>query len=1461
MVRSRGELSPNSVFSGVRFVLLGFDSVSEEQYRSEIIQRGGVDLGKYDPTCTHVVVCGRIYDDPMCVMARDNGKIVVTETWVDDSLDSGVLADETKVLYRPVRDLEGIPGSKSLHICLTGYQRQEREDIMRMVAMMGARFSKPLIANQITHLICYKFEGEKYELAKRVNIKLVNHRWLEDCLKAWALLPIDNYTKSGWELEMMEAEARDSEEETDDDMTKGKSLDQTINRQTPSLHNRPSSSATNNPLVRSPAPRQLDNPESSGLNQVHATTQSKDANSEIMVNSPIKSPPLGGLTTSEGSVLGKSCSVMPLKSSDPSRLNKKADLRTPEVNLPVKAPLLQGANPTLSSIALDPLFKSPAPRPSHNQSARDPSETMPQGDSGLKKDLPVQSPSLQDASATLSSIALDPPLKSPAPRPFNNQGARGPPKAMPREDSGLKNVILNNNSPLPDRPLVPNSSKDPENLDKMEEIYIRSEKMDSLPINRSPLVNVTHTINASTRQSQGADLKGKKQNLVRTPVEEIKSGIANFNLNSPQVTEARDQIMVKGSCHEISSEKGKSLTKVGESKIEGTSCMDPQNEGRHENGYNLETPHSTKSAATSLSENKVISSSELISSTNVAITGNSATTPQSGIGYRKGLSVPSESPLETPKCQTLSSRSKHGLREPRSPVLSDSTATKKSYTRKLRKKSAPPVEEQSDPSVNSTKPKVTPAILPEAVEGRTLEACRDVEIEKSMEQSCATLPQKRKASDRPIHTCSLVGDEFDELDRINSLCKKRDVVSNDQVVERRTSNGSGTTDPVCNHSRTKRPSLNCARPPRSSPSNSNKVGLTEAAKVRIEANMEEVTTKQSNVLDFSSYFGLQTDDRGDTTSTIVAQNGDIERRDALEQSGKVEVENKILEIKGLSPDSMEAELNKHLTGASSDLCNEHKLSAGARTKKAVAKRSMKKNLQNPGRTVYGEAGSNSGEKLDASNNILNNLVIDKGKASDVGPEDAGCGTSREVENNLSVNRDTANQTPEHGIRDEAETPHERPKSVKTNVPRKMNITCGASKESNKKRSIQKDVARAKTTNGLKATSNKSHVASHWLSTATELDPEKENIPGSAEPSTAHTKPNLECNNKPVPTQKKCIGGEDQKLAHIGVNSVTYFILSGHKFQRKEFQSVIKKLRGRVCRDTHNWSFQATHFIVPGPVRRTEKFFAAAASGRWILKMEYLTACNEAGRFIEEEPYEWYGSGMTEDSSISLEAPRKWRLVREKTGHGAFYGMQIVIYGECIVPSLDTLKRVIKAGDGTILATSPPYTRILKKSNCVHFAVIPATTPSNDPWVREFLNHHIPCVTSDYLVEYVCKPGYSLSKHVLFQTQEWANKSLKELTELCQEVVCEFNSPLKHRDGREDQDDLRCAVCGSHDRAEVMLICGDESGSLGCGIGTHINCCNPPLETVPNDDWFCCKCSKLSSKNTLTKKGNKRSKKG
>lgn len=73
--------------------------------------------------------------------------------------------------------------------------------------------------------------------------------------------------------------------------------------------------------------------------------------------------------------------------------------------------------------------------------------------------------------------------------------------------------------------------------------------------------------------------------------------------------------------------------------------------------------------------------------------------------------------------------------------------------------------------------------------------------------------------------------------------------------------------------------------------------------------------------------------------------------------------------------------------------------------------------------------------------------------------------------------------------------------------------------------------------------------------------------------------------------------------------------------------------------------------------------------RWILKQDYLTASREVGKFLDEEPFEWYKNGLSEDGAINLEASRKWRLMAERTGHGAFHDMRIIVYGECITPPL------------------------------------------------------------------------------------------------------------------------------------------------------------------------------------------------
>ncbi|WOL08451.1 BRCT domain-containing protein [Canna indica] len=76
----------------------------------------------------------------------------------------------------------------------------------------------------------------------------------------------------------------------------------------------------------------------------------------------------------------------------------------------------------------------------------------------------------------------------------------------------------------------------------------------------------------------------------------------------------------------------------------------------------------------------------------------------------------------------------------------------------------------------------------------------------------------------------------------------------------------------------------------------------------------------------------------------------------------------------------------------------------------------------------------------------------------------------------------------------------------------------------------------------------------------------------------------------------------------------------------------------------------------------------------------------------------------------------------------------------------------------------------------------------------------------------------------------AEKSFANLLRRFEEISEDSTSNLK-----ESTEDLRCVVCGSRDMGEVMVICGDEVGTMGCGIDVHIDCCDPPLESIPKGD--------------------------
>ncbi|KAK9282336.1 hypothetical protein L1049_005250 [Liquidambar formosana] len=1262
-------------FLGVRFVLLGFDPITQNKVRSKLVNGGGVDVGQYSQNCTHVIVDKLVYDDSVCVAARRDGKTLVTGLWVDHSFDIGVAVDATSVLYRPLKDLDGIPGAKSLIMCLTGYQRQDRDDIMTMVGLMGAQFSKPLVANKVTHLICYKFEGEKYELAKKMKkIKLINHRWLEDCLTAWELLPEANYNKSGFELEM-EAEAKDSEEEPEESVTKqfrGRSMNLS-----------PYSLQTGMPRARElPMPvgevskLPLDTTAINGpLNVVNDNdillAAGKDSRSDPLSlhNVNMKHPEAfgcqntGALGNSICGELSEPCERTPISTkvaNDLASTSRSAKTSPHSEAAKLSALSYSRKNPRRSSLEGEISGKVSSPvaklgefkvsnrfdiSPSKVEQAKDGIgsgcvKTPLKGTDLLhEEELTGMSPQKRKmdgscASSKSQKMSHDSkPCISGSPMGINRIHGLEPTDLMngPHEINNRLS-LGNNRHPLDETASLYSVQNTPTNVLRTKSLGINKQSVTrDLSISKTMTSEVGQDGNAEEEAPQASFGKLEQSALSSKPdTLDLRMGISPIEIGERGVPQIQKQDV------EVSPPNTK--------KLDNEKSHSPPNLDFLEGGNNnsLSKPLKKKTVA-KRSLGSTVSKKSWASRPKLSA---SSTTYRKGPIHFKGTASPNDATI----CST-------GGKE---------TAN----------------------SEKSSNPEKLEVALP------------TVHVESVMEVQTKMVLTSGNDNEN----------EIESMDDETEAPEDKDEHEFEKAVDEK----------------------------------SDVVELAHKADVLMEEKSEGEQHLANNInadIDhaMASEEGKNGPEIGKATCGKMIEVGESTKTDAM--SGKI--------TKG-----KKRSFGKTKTKTFLDVVENKK------SKECVDGEETQSKMSSEKREMEEERVPHSAGKTQCIS-----VVVDKLENF----------MEVEKENNPIINKD---------------------KNISQNQ--------------------QGDVGKSKQRAGKVAVKSNETVVKTKQKTG-KIDADS--------------------------TQ---VGGVQKRVK----SEPLWFILSGHKLQRKEFQKIIRHLKGRFCRDSHHWSYQATHFIVPDPIRRTEKFFAAVASGRWVLKTDYLTASSQAGKFLAEEPYEWHKNGLSEDGAINLEAPRKWRLLRERTGHGAFYGMRIIIYGECIAPPLDTLKRVVKAGDGTILATSPPYTRFLNSG--VDFAIVSPGMPRVDLWVQEFLRHEIPCIVADYLVEYVCKPGYSLERHVQYNTHAWADKTFANLLSRSKEIVEDLTPPDDHV-----SNDLPCQVCGSRDRGEVMLICGDESGSVGCGVVIHIDCCDPPLEEVPEEDWFCPKCSRSKSSSNSTKNTKKR----
>ncbi|KAK7269623.1 hypothetical protein RIF29_22356 [Crotalaria pallida] len=1361
------------VFGGVRFVLYGFNPISESNVRFKLVNGGGVDAGKYGGNCTHVIVDKIAYEDEVCVKARKDGKTLVTVLWVDHSADIGMPVDPTSVMYRPLRDLNGIPGAQNFVMCLTGYLRQDRDDIMTMVGLMGAQFSKPLVANRVTHLICYKFEGEKYDLAKKMGtIKLVNHRWLEDCLKDWALLPEDKYNKSGYELEVMGAEAKDSE---DEDSKLGQSAGRTINRSPLSLKvgnglskSGEASNAAPGNYVQQVLPK-VNQGKDSLITPGNKNRSDQDLSCHYVGDQKISAQaPVVSRHATSSKIPDTYVKTDASWNADFPRALDCQDLGT--------------TRNTISSGLL------PDPNAFSSESKK------------LESDL--RSTTASAEGLTHSDAKVNATSKK-------NQRRFSLPRNLEEFSGNATGAVV---SPFDDLKFGNNNETSSNKVEKTSE-GIKSTcvegsgkgndfmKVDE-PINLLPQKRINEASSAKLKsRKMTTDAKLAKE---RTPLSNNKSrGLKMASLVAePPEADGYFSVGKEG----VNYSKIGSISKSAASNSKSLAFDEPfsRNASLESAQCDNVCQNAAQAAVKSLSESKINGKPD--------VTGFE-------MGHNDGNEVAKLDIMKNLQCSSPDNKSPNeestglvhlDLSNEESGKLIRKSPRKKSVAKKslgCRPKVGASAKEKRSVSLNKTTPQGEDAGF---MSGSEAIATGDA---KKLQTSPEILDLNRVKGQESVG--KYAEDAGNRAEFLDDETEAPDDKCEDELGITLDGNKSELVNVSKTANTTKEQSeatylmteYDEAMPPKKDTNGTEGQNPPSLVDSTSKLNLKHQTTKRP---------------AGRPKKTTIEKN--LSKSEEVVSVEKVHNE-KRHEAEMEIPEEMPlpADINESSTSKFKVKHQATKRPAGRIKKTNVAKELSKseeavsaEKIDNDRRH---EAEMEIPEEIPPPADISKSLTSKSRVKHPATKRPAGRTKKSTVSKDLSKPKEAVSVDKIHT---------ERENEAEMDIPEEIPLAANISESSTAPRneiSIEEDKENRPMDGALDTVKGKS-IGSRIIKSMVR--------PAKFDSKKMGPNPSISEANKKAKTEAAC------------------FILSGHRLQRKDFQQVIKRLKGRVCRDSHQWSYQATHFIVPDPVRRTEKFFAAAASGRWILKTDFLAASTQAGKFLPEEPYEWHKSGLTEDGAINMEAPRKWRLLRERTGHGAFYGMRIIVYGDCIAPPLDTLKRVVKAGDGTILATSPPYTRFLDSG--IDYAIVSPGMPRVDMWVQEFLKHEIPCVLADYLVEYVCKPGFSLERHVLYGTHTWAARSYDKLQSKAEEIVEDL---IPHKDDDdENEDDASCEVCGSRDRGDVMLICGDEKGSVGCGAGTHIDCCDPPLAEVPEEDWFCPKCSETLNCSNSSKKRKK-----
>ncbi|KAI7853964.1 hypothetical protein BDC45DRAFT_569512 [Circinella umbellata] len=169
--------------------LLGVDTDVLDSWLTYLEKKAGAEIVKEYNKDKVTIAVVKHRSTPTYVEASRDGKMVASKWWLTNTIMRKQKQLPTATLVDYPMPKGGIPGADKVIITISGYKDTARDYLRRLAIHCGMIFTYDM-TNQTTHLVINSQTLPKWKRAKKRNISVVNHIWLEECFRDWIIYSV-----------------------------------------------------------------------------------------------------------------------------------------------------------------------------------------------------------------------------------------------------------------------------------------------------------------------------------------------------------------------------------------------------------------------------------------------------------------------------------------------------------------------------------------------------------------------------------------------------------------------------------------------------------------------------------------------------------------------------------------------------------------------------------------------------------------------------------------------------------------------------------------------------------------------------------------------------------------------------------------------------------------------------------------------------------------------------------------------------------------------------------------------------------------------------------------------------------------------------------------------------------------------------------------------------------------------